>query len=88
MKITVASGTINLSIERQAMKSLLSELFRTFQNMILEYMTELNEVPKSEKSGSSVDDIYVPKLFRLAQTDSFLRPVPISKNTSSNFHLH
>lgn len=84
----------NRVLRDKAMKALLSELNIAdvvetdiklkIKSIRTRYMAELNKVLKSEKSGTGRDDIYVPKLFWFSQADSFLRPVSISRNSSSN----
>lgn len=84
----------NRVLREKAMKSLLSELNipdlsetdikLKIKSIRTRYMAELNKVLKSEKSGIGRDDIYVPKLFWFSQADSILRPVSVSRNSSSN----
>lgn len=84
----------NRLLRDKAMKSFLSELNipdlsendikLKIKSIRTRYMAELTKVLKSEKSGTGRDDIYVPKLFWFAQADSFLRPVSVSKSSSSN----
>jgi hypothetical protein len=75
----------NLNIRDKALEEMVKELNipdLTPEDMKLKiksirsrYSSELGKVLKSEKSGASRDDIYVPKLFWFKQADLFLRSV-------------
>lgn len=55
------------------------------------YMAELRKVKKAEKSGASVDDLYIPTCAWFKEADRFLRNIvslrPVFENLVSKHHF-
>lgn len=56
-----------------------------FKNLRSSYCQELKKIAASEKSGTSVEDIYVPHVIWFSKMNSFLKPYVTMRETCSNY---
>ena len=62
----------------------IAELKQKIKNLRCTYNQELGKIKKSKKSGSGLDDIYVPSIKWFALMDSFMKNVKGSGTTQDN----